>query len=51
MESIKMTKRTAELIRRRGYDPHAFEVIRELYGSVWIRNKNTGAVKILDKKN
>ena len=43
------TKEHAEYIRRAGFVPHEFTVIKELGCSLFIRHRVTGEVKMISK--
>ena len=43
------TKEQAEYIRRAGFVPHEFTVIKELGSSLFIRHRVTGEVKMISK--
>ena len=43
------TKEQAEYIRRAGFAPHEFTVIKELGYSLFIRHRVTGEVKMISK--
>lgn len=40
-----------KMLHVRGLDPRNYELVKETYGSLYIRDKATGVVKILNKKN
>ena len=39
------------MLRRRGLDPANFELIKETYGSLYLRDKRDGSTKIIYKQN
>ena len=43
--------RQAELIRRRGLDPKDYVVVKVLNYSLFIKNRHTGIIKIIDKRS
>ena len=52
METTKPTppnKRQRNMLRRRGYDPQFYLIVRELNYSIFIKDVRTGIVKLLDK--
>lgn len=44
------TKLQAQLIRKRGLDPKDFVVVKALNYTLFLKNRHTGAVKIIDKR-
>ena len=39
------------MLRRRGLDPANYELVKETYGSVYLRDKRDGSIKIINKQN
>ena len=39
------------MLRRRGLDPTNYELVKETYGSVYLRDKRDGSIKIINKQN
>lgn len=46
-----MTGNQKKMILRRNLDPNNYDVIKETYSSLYLRDKRTGRVKILFKHN
>lgn len=38
-------------LRRRGLNPKDYELVKETYCALWVRNIHTGVVKIINKCN
>ena len=51
MSDQKLTYRQRELLRRRGLNPDNYMVVRQLYGSLFLKDIRTGKIKILNKNN
>lgn len=41
----------AELIRRRGLDPKDYVVVKALNYTMFLKNRHTGVIKIIDKRS
>jgi hypothetical protein len=46
-----MTSTHREILRRRGMDPKNFVVVKETYGSLYVRDIRIGKIKIIEKQN
>lgn len=46
-----LTSNHRVMLRRRGLDPANFELIKETYGSLYLRDKRDGSTKIIYKQN
>ena len=51
MEEKKLTSNHKTILRRRGMNPDHYVVVKELYGSLWVKNIHTGNVKVINKHN
>lgn len=51
MEGKKLNSRQKPMVKARGLNPDDYVVIRDLYGSLWLKNVRTGQIKIINKKN
>lgn len=40
-----------EILRRRGMDPRNYELVKALYGSLYVRDTRTGKVIVINKQN
>lgn len=47
----KLTSNHIAMLRRRGLDPKNYEVIKDTYSSLYLRDLRTGAIKIITKMN
>ena len=47
----KFTNTHKITLRRRGLDPKDYVLVKETYGTLWIRNIHTNVVKIINKCN
>lgn len=48
---IAMTYNHKRMIRGRGLDPNNYDVIKDTYTSLYLRDKRTGRIKILTRYN
>ena len=46
-----LTSNQKEMLARRGYDPKNYEFVKESYGSLYVRDKRTGKIKVIYKQN
>lgn len=49
--TVKLTSTHYAMLKCRGMCPKDYEFVKETYGSLYVRNKVTGAIKILNKHN
>ena len=47
----RLTSGQRGIIRRRGLDPNNYEVIKDTITSLYLRDKRTGKIKIITKRN
>ena len=50
-EPTALTSKQKLMLRRRGLDPQYFEVVKDTYASLYVRDKRSGMVKIIYKNN
>ena len=48
---MKMNGNQRKMILRRNLDPNNYDVIKETYSSLYLRDRRTGKVMILYKRN
>lgn len=46
-----LTSNQREMLRRRGLDPKNYTLVKETYGSFYIRDIRSGTVRIINKCN
>lgn len=51
MAKKKFDSNDKAVLRRRGLNPDDYEFVKETYCALYIRNKLTGIIKILNKSN
>lgn len=47
----KLSTNHQVMLRRRGLDPKNFELVKETYGTLYVRDIRDGKLKIINKKN
>lgn len=40
-----------KMLKRRGLNPDDYVIVKNTYGSLYVKNIHTGTVKIINKKN
>ena len=50
-EPTALTSKQKLMLSRRGLDPQYFEVVKDTYASLYVRDKRSGMVKIIYKNN
>lgn len=50
-EQKKLTYGQKIILKRRGLDPKNFELVKELYGSLYVRDIRDGKIKVINKVN
>lgn len=50
-EQKKLTYGQKIILQRRGLDPKNFELVKELYGSLYVRDIRDGKIKVINKVN
>lgn len=50
-KKTSFTNTHRKMLHVRGLDPRNYELVKETYGSLYIRHKATGVIKIINKCN
>lgn len=50
-EKSALNHRQRKMLHYRGLDPVNYELVKETYGSMYLRDKRDGSIKIINKKN
>jgi hypothetical protein len=50
-ESQRLNSNQISVLRRRGLDPKNYVLVKETYGSLYVRDTCSGKIKIINKKN
>lgn len=50
-EKKSFTSTHRKMLQVRNLDPRNYEFVKETYGSLYVRDKRTGTIKIINKKN